>query len=227
MAFTGIQFLFWSITGVYMVSMDIHYIHGESIVKQQKTALNLDDIRYTIDQLAADFPNADQISLSSLQGLPVYRFNNGESGKVMVDAVSGKVVPPIDETSAKQIANYYYNGSTDIVSVTQMSSVSDMPAELSPRHLPFWQIQYQGFLTPTLYVSQHSGEIVAKRHDLWRLFDWMWRFHIMDYDDGENVGNWLLFLFALFGVGAAVTGGVLTFHHVGVVKYRAIKGRTS
>ena len=83
-----------------------------------------------------------------------------------------------------------------------------------PRHLPFWQIKFEGFSTPTLYVGQHTGDIVAKRHNYWRLFDWMWRFHIMDYDDGENVSNWFLFLVATMGLLAAFSGAVLTFYRV-------------
>ena len=41
MAFVGIQFLFWSITGVYMVTMDIHYIHGETLAKSEEAKIDL------------------------------------------------------------------------------------------------------------------------------------------------------------------------------------------
>jgi hypothetical protein len=32
MLFVGVQFVIWSITGVYMVLFDIDYIHGDSLV---------------------------------------------------------------------------------------------------------------------------------------------------------------------------------------------------
>ena len=41
MAFVGMQFLFWSITGVYMVTMDIHYIHGETLAKSEEAKIDL------------------------------------------------------------------------------------------------------------------------------------------------------------------------------------------
>ena len=41
MAFVGVQFLFWSITGVYMVSMDIHYIHGETLAISDEAKIDL------------------------------------------------------------------------------------------------------------------------------------------------------------------------------------------
>ena len=42
----------------------------------------------------------------------------------------------------------------------------------------------------------------------------MWRFHIMDYDDGENVSNWFLFLVAISGLIAAILGAILTYFRV-------------
>tara|TARA_Y100000296_G_C5137276_1_gene238907 strand:- start:83 stop:790 length:708 start_codon:yes stop_codon:yes gene_type:complete len=214
MAFVGIQFLFWSITGVYMVTMDIHYIHGESLAKSEEAKIDLASVDYSIAELADDYPKASQVALTQRMGKPLYSFINGEHGKVAINAETGAVRPLVDEIEAKEIAKYYYAMNHDIDSTTLIKSVADMPAELSPRHLPVWRVTFEQFATPTLYISQQTGTIVAKRHDYWRLFDWMWRFHIMDYDDGENVSNWLLFLVATLGLMAAITGAVLTYFRV-------------
>ncbi|TRX55151.1 efflux RND transporter permease subunit [Thalassomonas sp. M1454] len=214
MAFIGVQFLFWSITGLYMVSMDIHHIHGENLVKNQNQTLELSEVNFTTASLIEDFPEAKNISLGKLLDKQVYRFTNGDEGKVAVDANTGDVIPQIDETMARKIGNYHYAGSEQVEALTLMTSANEMPAELSPRHLPFWQIKFEGLSSPTLYVNQSTGAVVAKRHDFWRLFDWMWRFHIMDYDDGENVSNWFLLLVASLGLLAALTGAVLTYYRV-------------
>lgn len=214
MAFISVQFLFWSITGLYMVSMDIHHIHGETLVKNQNQTLELNEVNFTTASLIENFPEAKDISLGKLLDKQVYRFTNGGEGKVAVDANTGDVIPQIDETMARKIGNYHYAGSGQIEALTIMTSASEMPAELSPRHLPFWQIKFEGLSSPTLYVNQNTGAVVAKRHDFWRLFDWMWRFHIMDYDDGENVSNWFLLLVASLGLLAALAGAVLTYYRV-------------
>ena len=214
MAFIGVQFLFWSISGLYMVSMDIHHIHGETLVKNQHQTLELSKVNFAIASLVDDFPEATNISLGKLLDKQVYRFTNGDEGKVAVDANTGDMIPPIDEVMASKIGKYHYAGSGQVASVRLMTSPLDMPAELSPKHLPFWQVKFDELATPTLYVSEHTGTVVAKRHDFWRLFDWMWRFHIMDYDDGENVSNWFLFLVATFGLLAALSGATLTYYRV-------------
>ena len=214
MAFVGIQFLFWSITGVYMVTMDIHYIHGESLAKNEEAKIDITSVDYSIAELAADYPEAGQVRLTQSMGKPLYSFINGEHGKVAIDAETGAVRPLVDEIRAKEIARYYYEMNHVIDSIRLIQSVTGMPAELSPRHLPVWRVTFDQFARPTFYISQQTGAIVAKRHDYWRLFDWMWRFHIMDYDDGENVSNWFLFLVAILGLMAAVTGAVLTYFRV-------------
>lgn len=214
MAFVGIQFLFWSVTGMYMVSMDIHYIHGESLVNSEEAKIDLANVNYAIADLVANYTEASSITLTQSMGKPLYTFTDGEKGKVAVDANTGVLQPLIDEVKAKEIAQYYYAQKHDINTVRLIKAVSDMPAELSPRHLPVWRVTFDNYATPTLYINQHTGTLVAKRHDYWRLFDWMWRFHIMDYDDGENVSNWFLFLVAVLGLMAALTGAVLTYFRV-------------
>lgn len=214
MAFVGIQFLFWSITGVYMVTMDIHFIHGESLAKSEKIKIDLANVDYTVAELVTKYPQASSVTLTQNMGSPLYTFVDGEKTKVAIDARTGLPQPLVDAVKAKEIARFYYAKKHDIDSTKLISSVTDMPAELSPRHLPVWRVTFDNYSTPTFYISQHTGALVAKRHDYWRLFDWMWRFHIMDYDDGENVSNWFLFLVAILGLLSAVAGVVLTYFRV-------------
>jgi hypothetical protein len=41
-------------------------------------------------------------------------------------------------------------------------------------------------------LSPATGELVSRRHELWRIFDFVWMLHIMDYETRDNVNNWLL-----------------------------------
>ena len=57
-----------------------------------------------------------------------------------------------------------------------------------------------------------TGELVSRRHDLWRTFDFVWMFHIMDYDDRQDVNNILIRIFTWMGVATAATGGWLLLY---------------
>lgn len=216
----GLQLLIWSITGLYMVSMDIHFIHGESLTKSEQRMLDIKQVNYSINELLTNYPTAKNVTLVPLLDNQVYRFSDSKNGKMVIDADTGQVLPSVDQQKAIQIAKSHYVANDEIDSIrliTATKSVdnqnpdNDIPSELSKRHLPVWQVSFNNFMSPTLYISQLTGEVVTKRHLFWRLFDWMWRFHIMDYDDGSNVSNWFLLLITIVSLGAALTGCVLTY----------------
>ncbi len=213
MAFVGLQFLIWSVTGLYMVSMDIHFIHGETLQKTKKDTVNLSAVSYSFNELVMTFPTAKSIKLVNLIERPVYQFRVSEPDNkwLIVDAKTGELLPEIDREQAIKVAQHSYSQQDKVSGARLITTKNDMPPELSPRHLPVWQVTFEHFSSPTFYISQQSGNIVTKRHDFWRLFDWMWRFHIMDYDDGENVANWFLMVIALMGILAAFAGAVLTY----------------
>jgi hypothetical protein len=61
-------------------------------------------------------------------------------------------------------------------------------------------------------LSPHTGELLAKRHDLWRWFDFLWMFHIMDYEERSDVNNTLLRITASVGLVFALSGLWLLFY---------------
>ena len=56
-------------------------------------------------------------------------------------------------------------------------------------------------------LRPQTGELVAKRHDLWRTFDFVWMFHIMDYEDRTDMNNTLLRVATWMAVATSATGG--------------------
>jgi uncharacterized iron-regulated membrane protein len=211
MLFIGIQFVIWSVTGAYMVFFDIDYIHGDSLVVNHQDKIKANDIEYSLSTLFSEYPDAENIRLSTFLQHTVYRFViNTENGpeQFLLDARSGHPMSPINESKAVAAAHYY----SHLGKVKNVTLITDNPPfELSPRALPAWRINFDDFGAPSIYVSQSTGELVGKRHTFWRLFDWMFRFHIMDYGDAEDVGNWLLFVVAFFAILGCLLGLVMTW----------------
>ena len=48
-----------------------------------------------------------------------------------------------------------------------------------------------------------SGHFITRRHTLWRVFDFLWMLHIMDYETREDINTLLLT--------AATISGLLLF----------------
>ncbi|MFD2165708.1 PepSY domain-containing protein [Thalassotalea euphylliae] len=210
MAAVGIQLLIWSITGLYMVAMDIHYIHGDTLVKNNHTYVDTTSVKLDLSAILKRYPKAQKIRLSNLNHIPVYRFHS-EDKHVIVDARNGKVLSPISEQLAIELAVAEFTGSAEVISAQLITE--QPPYELSARHLPVWQVAFADDIGSILYVGVNNGEVVTKRHQYWRLFDWMFRFHIMDYQDSDIANN-LLRVVAFITLLASLAGALLVYMRV-------------
>ncbi len=208
MLFIGSQFVIWSITGAYMVFFDIDYIHGDSLVITHQNTIKPENLTYPSQALFQQYPDAKNLSVGLLVNREVYRFNNlGQ--QLTIDARTGELLSPLDKNNAIAIAKHAFSGDSEIINVEIITH--NPPFEIRSRHLPVWRIDFDHFQSPTLYIATNSGIVVTKRHDFWRLFDWMFRFHIMEYGGESDVSNWLLFIMTLFALLAALSGLVLTY----------------
>jgi len=224
MLFVGAQLLIWAATGTYMVVMDIDYIHGDSLVTAYKNAkandeLNVEQINFSLNTLLQQYPNAEKVNLTLLQGKAVYQFKVGKKWQ-LVSAKTGELLPNISKAQAILIAKSRYTGNGQAIAA---DLITQSNGEVSPRILPAWQISFDDFGSPRLYISVQTGEVVTKRHSFWVLFDWLFRFHIMDYGEDEDASNILLLVIALISLLACITGVVLTYVSFVKVRGKSIK----
>jgi hypothetical protein len=56
-----------------------------------------------------------------------------------------------------------------------------------------------------------SGEIVAIRSSSWRIWDFLWGLHIMDYIDRDNINNILIKIFSILALISSLSGVILFF----------------
>jgi Cu(I)/Ag(I) efflux system membrane protein CusA/SilA len=218
MLFVGVQFVIWSVTGAYMVFFDIDYIHGDTLVINHQTKITPNNMGFSLNDLYNQYPHAQHISVGTFIKTNVYRFTVDGKG-FLVDAGDGRLLSPLNKSMAQAAADHYYSGDGMIEEVELL--IKNPPFELSPRHLPAWRINFDNFGSPSIYVSAYSGQLVGKRHEFWRLFDWMFRFHIMDYGDAEEIDNLLLFCITLIALLACVFGLILIYFRVFKKEHKA------
>lgn len=222
MLFLGIQFIVWSLSGLYMVVFDIDFIHGDNLVINHQTPINYHNINYTLADLITDHPQAENIEIGLFINREVYRFSikqEDSQQNYLIDAKTGKQLSPLIEKMAIKAATHYYSGDgvvTDAELITE-----DAPFELSRRNLPAWRVNFSDFSNPSIYISAQSGKLVTKRHNYWRVFDYMFSFHVMDYEK-EDVSNKLLFWFVIMALFSVLFGFILTYFHTikGKLKFR-------
>ena len=203
--FVGIQAVIWTATGMYMVAVHIDIIHGDHLVRPaDATPVQMRGLVAPASVIASD-PDASEVRLQKLLGRPVWRVE-GKSGAYVVDAASGKRLPPLTEAQVRTVERGIYTGATDVVSVGLLTKA---PLEMQTRKPPYWRVEYEGWNQPTLYISPTTGELISRRHNLWRIFDFVWMMHIMDYDERSDVNNPLLRVATWSAVLMALAGALL------------------
>ena len=206
--FVGLQALIWTLSGLYMTVVHIDIIHGDHFIRQAKPR-PIDPARL-IDPLAAAraVPGAEGVRLHWLLDRPTY-IVSAPAGPSLVDAVTGERLPPPSAAQIRLLADHWFTGDEKLMEV---SLIDRIPMEIRGRKPPLWRADFDGWNKPTLYFSPQTGELVSRRHELWRVFDFVWMLHIMDYETRDNVNNPLLRVFTWGAVLMALSGAWLLIY---------------
>ncbi|MBU2676996.1 MAG: PepSY domain-containing protein [Gammaproteobacteria bacterium] len=205
----GIQLFLWALSGFYMVVVHIDIIHGDMLVRDVKQDIRFDEApQVPLDQLASLHPDARRITLKAMMDRPVYLIE-GDSTRLL-GARDGRQLSPIDERTATEIASYHYAGEAGIRRVQLLES--DPPTELQARSLPLWRVDFDDRWNSTFYIDPDTGEFTTRRHTLWRVFDFLWMLHIMDYDTRDEINNSVLRVFSVLGLTLGLSGVWLLFY---------------
>ncbi len=198
----GVQFVLWMASGVVMSWFHIELVRGErSMFIAPPPELQATNYA-SPGGVIAQANGAVSVELRSFLGRPVYEVN-ALGGRALFDARSGIKISPIDEKSAREVAQADFLGEGEI---EKIALLNDPPREFRGRK-PVWRADLNDRLHSRIYVSPDTGEVLARRNDVWRIYDFFWMLHIMDYGARTNFNNPLLkiaaaagFLFALSGL---------------------------
>ena len=193
-----------------MVIVDIDFIHGDSLVKnlQQPVTIPASDT-VSIKNLLAKFPDAQQIGLRAVMGETRYLVVTADR-RFLVDPVTAAVISPLGEKEVRAIARFHFNGNAAITNVELLTS--NPPMEIQTRRLPLWRVNFDDQFSTSFYIDPDSGRLITRRHQYWRIFDFMWMLHIMDYKERSDSHNILLITAEVSGLIFTITGLWLLFY---------------
>ena len=211
--FVGAQALLWTLSGAYMVIMDLDFIHGDHLVRNLHEPLpeDLGQLSPT-GELFERFDGVRSIQLKALQATPYYVVEASDRAH-LIDARSGSEMPPVDATRARALAQHYYTGDLPAASVELIED--HPPSEIGGRTLPVWRVNFDDRYGTSFYIDPNTGALATRRHDYWRAFDFLWMLHIMDYEERENIHNPLLLSVAIVSLSGVLAGLILLFFSFG------------
>jgi hypothetical protein len=203
--FIGIQFLFWTISGLYFSWTDIDKIHGDHYKKRvNKAKVFLPIIK---DTLLQQLPfRLHSIKVKSIGEERFFWVNDS----VLVDPNSGVILPEISAAQAIVVVREHILPAYQPISAKRITAVGPYD-EYRGRPLPAFKIPLSGEGNPIAYVDAISGDFQRIRHSQWRWFDFLWMTHTMDYQGRDNFNTLLLRGFSLLGLITVLSGFALAF----------------
>jgi hypothetical protein len=214
----GIQFLFWTVGGLYFSWSDMDEIHGDyDKAPPPKLAIQLnyaspsvvfDSLHRTkaIDSLVS-------FQIISVLGQPTYQVVYAENHKKRVqlaDASTGKHRSALSENEAVEMAKRAFVGQPKVLKINYLTEV-DAHHEYRELPLPAYAVSFADARHTTVYVASEFGTIQKFRNEKWRIFDFLWMLHTMDYENRDAIGNKLLKAFSIFGLLTIFSGFTLFF----------------
>lgn len=90
----------------------------------------------------------------------------------------------------------------------KLQLLTDNPPREYAGPLPAYVVDYDESALK-VYIDANSGQIVSVRTTKWRVFDVLWRFHIMDVTGADKFDTWWLKLASFLSLTMVLTGIVL------------------
>ena len=202
--FLGLQFLMWTISGLYFSWTNLDEIHGDQFKNLNYQPMAFDSL---ISPSSINHYEAiNKIEIRDIKKEPYFLVNDS----FLYNARSGKLKNKISEEDAIYIANNHMKEGLEISSVETIYETGKHH-EYREKLLPAYVINYKSNENIKAYISIENAKFQTVRHRDWRWFDFLWMTHTMDYEGRDDFNNTVLRIFSLLGLITVMSGFSLWF----------------
>lgn len=198
----GIQIFIWIATGLFFTVVPIEHVRSEHRIRE------LAPVTLSAVDLAA-LPNA----IAGAQAPTRLTIDNRPEGARIVadyadgsaalfDARTGEQLSPLSEEDALAIARSRITTEAPVAS-------AELVTIASPEYrgaLPAWRIAFDEPSKLAVYVGANNGQVTARRSELWRVYDFLWALHIMDYQEHENFNHAPIIVVSVLALLSTIAG---------------------
>ena len=201
----GLQFLLWTLSGAAMALLDMNEVSGGPRQPAAQVMMSAGDGWPAVQRQLAG-AEVKSLSLRPLLGRQIYEVGM-PGGTSLFDAATGQRII-VDAGVAQEIAQTAYVGSGRVKTV---SALEKLTLAVREHELPIWRVDYADEQNSSFYVSGSTGALLERRNDTWRLWDFFWMLHNMDYANRTSFNHPLIIMVGFAATWLAVTGLYLLF----------------
>ncbi|MEE8496576.1 MAG: PepSY domain-containing protein [Xanthomonadales bacterium] len=212
----AIQIIAWMASGLYFSIFPIEEIRGAHLtrVPESLKAEGLSQmgspaaVNRELDRHFGPGWELTSLSLVSKGDQMTWRIDGRVDGVAFRRLVLGDgtgVLPVLSAAEAVQIAQGWLLDTAEVQAIEWLESASP-GSEIRGRNFPMWKVTFEEPESLNLYLDPWTGEILARRTTRWRVFDFFWMLHVMDFENRDDFNHPLLQIAAFLGLLIALSG---------------------
>lgn len=208
----GLQILFWTVSGLVFALLDHEVVAAEHSVRARPAAV-LDPSVRLVDPAAwlGEYAGSELVDIALIPWLDGWMYRVRLADRVELRQADDGLLFMFGEASIRRLATATYAG----VGALQTVSFRETPVLEARGAGPVWQADFDDADQTSLYFSAEDGRLVAVRNDTWRLFDFFWMLHTMDYRGRDDFNNPLVILFSTGALWLGISGALLLIRAFG------------
>jgi len=213
----AVQILFWFVSGLFFAVFPIERVRSEHVVAEQPARpLPFDSAADGLLRLGSAGVAGEKVELRMMADRPVALVTRRPGRPILYDLGNGARLSPLPMQEAVRIAEADHAGGRRAARVERVTESS--PEYRGP--LPAWRVDFEDGANRSLYIAADTGAVAARRSTLWRVYDFLWALHIMDWRGHEDFNSPLLIIATSLGLVVIVTGIVMFPSRLGYTAWR-------
>lgn len=205
----GIQVLLWLLSGLLISLLDPAKVSGQQWARSatdESRTLRSDGLLEPGELSEKQLMGAQKIDLSLRNGQPVYEIKR-DGSEIRINAMDGSTIVT-SKADAEKLAREDFTGDGNIVSI-EAGMAPDLETRTSSGD--YWKVNFSDNANTSIYISVSTGKILERRNRYWRVRDFFWMLHIMDYSGREDFNNSLIIIVVLTAIWLGISGFILLF----------------
>jgi hypothetical protein len=209
----GIQLLIWTVSGAVFAWNDIESVRGDDMrVRPEPVVLDGAWVSPTSIEFGEDIGpvRIAGIDLVTILGSTYYRIEDEDGRTILADVGDGSLRAPLTRDEAVELARASFDADPEVASVSLLTADQvGAHHEYRSGPVPAWVVQLNHPSNTRVYVSQSGAAVTSHRNRTWRIFDFFWMLHTMDYRGRDDFNHALIKTVALAAIALGISGYLL------------------
>ena len=209
----GIQFLFWTLGGLYFSWNNMKDVHGKTLVDKAEY-----NFAFEYNEPVRKLFNVIQEPIKSVEAIVVHKDSllrvatSSKNYLLKLNINQYSVKESLTESQIRAFVESRLKEKIEIKEVTYLTKENISKShEYREKPLPVYAVTLDHPTNTKVYVHPELAKITSVRNDNWRRFDFLWMLHVMDFETRDHITNWTLRIFSVLGLATIFSGFYLFY----------------